>query len=148
MNREDIFKLLEQLGVRSEINGNTVRFYDMDTNNPMTIYETKQQMVFLDDFKPSKFFTIYAPSKMVRIELGRLRTDQGVDENGILPHRIQYDNGFEDHVLDFTFSPRSKNIKLQSFYKKEDHEYDHTEIIIDSDSYVSVDNNGQLAFCM
>jgi len=145
MNVNDILKFIEQFGVRAVIKGDIVEFYNMDTDNLMTIYETKKQYHSLKDLRPGKFFIVHDKDKMLRLEFDCYRTNKGVFRDDMMLSRIQFGTNMEDHIADINVSPRATQLKLQSFYKKapNEHDYDRTTITIEDPEYIYVDNNGK-----
>lgn len=73
MNSNDTIKLLEQLGIRTENTGDKVKFYDIDTDILMEIYEIKKKEMPKSKLEEPNFFTLYSPliHKMVRIHYSK-----------------------------------------------------------------------------
>lgn len=102
MNMNDIFEVFEQLGVKSVVANNKVRFYDIASGLEMEIWEDKTKELSLDNLIMGKYYTLLS-DKMLRFELGypRIAGKAEKDRTKVILKRTCYDDGHNFYVVDF-----------------------------------------------
>ena len=121
MNINDVFEVLEQLGITGVIKNNKIYFLDLESKEFMKIYENDITSIPVEKFKANTFYSIYSPSKdkMARIHLRSLKADGKVDEERIILSHVDYFDGQDDYSIDLTQIP-NPSVKIEYKHKNND----------------------------
>ena len=133
---EEIFDVLEQLGITSIVKDNKIYFLDLESESFMKIYEEKKGYIPVDKFKADTFYSIYSPvrDKMVRIYLKNPRVKGVKDESKVILSNVDYFEGAHDYNIDLDQFPTAR-LKVEYRYKENDVIKDNKEFAIESDGY-------------
>lgn len=130
MGINDIFDLLEQFDIASNVDGDKISFIDKNSGKTMTIIETGKKELPLITLDVDCFFTLFIeePARMFRVTIKRplILKSKEEDFSPIITH-IDCGDLKEEHVVSLN-SPANCGIRVRS-YVKENEIYVYSEEI-------------------
>lgn len=133
MNMNDIFEVFEQLGVKSVVANNKVRFYDIASGLEMGFWEDKTKELSLDNLIMGKYYALFS-DKVLRFQLDypRIVGKAEKDRTKVILERTCYDDGHDFYIVDFV-PERGIVFEFNTEFSR------GNKIIVKSDNYIWFD---------